>query len=170
MKTKSFILITILLIAYSCKKQPEVTLPPLLDIKFENVPSGTLESSAQDTVFAEYFVSPLLVHIIEYHLEQFKLKNPDIDQSVFAFQVTSSEDSEVFIKGRNILATSGGMAFNKNYYVTQVYNNFAVPVKLSDRVIKNNDTIEHRQDTGYLKVQYRSGYSGRIIRKTLIIN
>jgi hypothetical protein len=169
MKTKSFILITILVIAHSCKKQPDITLTPLLDIKFENISSSTVESSGQDSVYAKYFVSPLSVNIFEYHLEQFKLKNPDIEQRIFAFQVTTLEDSEVFIKGKNVMAMSGGIGFNKSYIVTQIENKFAIPVKLSDRVIKNNDTIEHRKENGYIKVQYRSGYSGRIVRKTLII-
>ena len=169
MKTKSFILITILIIALSCKKQPDIIQPPLLDIKFENIPGSTIEPDDQDSVFAEYFVSPLSVHISEYHLEQFKLKNLDIEQRIFAFQAITSEDSEVFIKGKNVAGMSGGMGFDKHYNVSQVDNKFAVPVKFSDRVIKNNDTIEHREKNGYIKIQYKSGYSGRIVRKTLII-
>jgi endoglucanase Acf2 len=169
-KTKSFILITILLFAYSCKKQPDITLSPFIDIKFENIPGSTVESGSQDSVFAKYFVSPLSISILEYHLEKFKLKNPDIEQRIFAFQVTTSEDSEVFIKGKNVIAMSGGMGFDKSYYVRQIRNKFAIPVRFSDRVIKNNYTIEHRKENGYIKVQYRSGYSGRIVRKILIIN
>jgi hypothetical protein len=168
-ENKTFFLIMILVIAYSCKKQSDITLPPFLDIKFENAPISTVEPTGQDSVFAKYFVSPLSVHIFEYHLEQFKLKNPDIEQRIFAFQVTTSEDSEVFIKGRNVMTMSGGIGFDKYSKVTQIDNKFAIPVKNSDKVIKINDTIEHRKENDYITVQYKSGYSGRIVRKTLTI-
>jgi len=169
MKRRSFILITILIIGYSCKKEPDITLPPFLDITFENVPVSYEEPNDSDTVFAKCFVSPLRISITEYHLEPLKLKNPDIEQRIFAFQVITPEDSEVFVKGKNIIPTSGSTGFNKSYIVTQIENKFAIPVKISERVIKNNDTIEQSKETGYIKVQYKSGYSGRIVRKTLRI-
>jgi hypothetical protein len=169
MKTKSLILITILVIAYSCKKQPDITQVPLIDIKFGNTASSTVEPSGQDSVFAKDIGSLLSLQIIEYHLEQFKLNNLDIEQRIFAFQVITSEDSEVFIKGKNIMTMSGGTGFDKYYKVTQIENKFAIPVKVSDRVIKNNDTLERRKENDFIKVQYKSGYSGRMIKKTLIL-
>jgi hypothetical protein len=166
MKTEAIILIMILVI--SCKKQPDITVPPFLDIKFENITISDIKPIGPDSVYAKYFTSPLSVQIFEYHLEQFKLKNPDIEQGIFAFQITTPEDSEVFVKGKNI-GSSGGIGFDRHANITQIDNKFAIPVKFSDTVIKNNDTVEYSNESDYIKVQYKSGYSGRIVRKILII-
>jgi hypothetical protein len=169
MKTKSCILITILLIAFSCNKQPEVAQTPLLFIKFGNLENTNLFLGIKDTVIAENIGPVLPVDIFEYHLEQFNLKNAELELHIFAFQVITSADSEAFITGKNIRGISGGAFVDKHYRLTQVERNFEVPVKYSGRVIKDNDTIELRRENEYIKVQYRSGYSGRIVRKVLII-
>lgn len=165
MKTKAFVLIMILSI--SCKKQPDISVPPFLDIIFD-IPISNVEPIGPDTVYAKYFVSVLSVQILENHLEQFKIKDPDSEQRIFAFQITTPEDSEVFVKGQNVGVT-GGMVFGKDNNVARIDFTFNVPVKFSGRVTINNDTVEYSKESDYIKVQYKSGYSGRIVRKTLII-
>jgi hypothetical protein len=153
-----------MILALSCKKQPDVAIPPFLDIKFDGLPLSNVEPLSQDSVFVQYFSSVLPVHIFEYNIQPFKMKN--VDNEIFAFQVTTPEDSEVFIKGKNI-GVSGGAGYENNH-VSQIDFKFDIRVWQGNRVLHNNDTVEYRNNTDYIKVQYKSAFSGRIVKKILV--
>jgi hypothetical protein len=164
MKTKAIFVILIMTTIFSCSKQESVT-DPSIDIVFGSLNVLFIN---QDTIYANNVGSSISVHIFEHSVPVSKIGNASATDLQFAFKARSSSDSDYFIKGKNILSRGGSMGYPGLHKVIDISHDFALPVKFSDVITNNNDTIELKRND-YLSITYKSYYTTKVFEKTLVI-
>lgn len=162
MKTQFLILTMILFMMYSCEKKSDHELPenPSNDIYFGYYTSGhSVEFSNQDSIFAKTMDSIVTIKIAEKNLRLTDLNISTPSDLNFAIQISSLEDNELIIKGKNVWSLGTAIGQNSQREITSISHVFVVPVKFSDTIKKNNDTLELKTTNDYIRVLYKSDYT-----------
>lgn len=173
MKTSQFIIVLVLFAFFSCKKETTIELLPTAEISIGHITgwsntSKIVNYANQDSMYAASLDTSITIEISEKNIRNPKLNNLDPLDLEFSLHITTSEDNEVFVSSKNAFCFGSGLSKN-NGGICSISSILNIPLRISNKIEKQNNKMEVKEQGDYIKISYQSNYSGLILEKTLKI-
>lgn len=171
MKNLFLILISISLVAFSCKDKEEEpdtknnARSPKLTLEFGYLDNFSVTAYAdQSAVSADSlsFYDNLAVLITEYNLST---SEPlDFDSLKFSFELSTNSDQESYVGGVN--ANQFALSMSEFGSIRDIASEYYMPIKLNATAVPGNDTLEINGSSDVITMNYISQHSTQSGTKT----